>query len=185
SFWQNTDLIVTAIPFGYFFGRLGNFINGELYGRVTDSGIGMIFPYAERFSIKEQWVSDIVSRLDIPVSTSGMANLPRYPSQLFEAFFEGIVLGIIMWIIFKKVHDLRPGTRTGIYLAGYGIIRFFIEYFREPDADLGFILKLSGQDNPIYLLNSLLDFSMGQLLCTLMILTGVLVILLMNRKSKA
>ena len=176
SFLKNADMMVTAIPFGYFFGRIGNFINGELYGRVTASSLGVLFPYAERFPAKENWVRNIMDATGLNIVSGGMVNLPRHPSQLYEAFFEGFVLGLAMWFVFRKMR-LKPGVRVGLYLAGYGIIRFVIEYFREPDENMGFILKLSGQDNPIYLLNSFLDFSTGQLLCSIMIAIGVLIIL--------
>jgi phosphatidylglycerol:prolipoprotein diacylglycerol transferase len=140
SFWTNADMMVTAIPFGYSFGRIGNFINAELYGRVTTSPLGMIFPGQ---------------------------NQPRHPSQLYEAFFEGFVLGILMWFVFRKM-KLKDGVRVGLYLFCYGLIRFFIEYFREPDADLGFVL---------------LNFTMGQVLCLLMMLFGGLFIIIRSRKT--
>ena len=120
--------------------RIGNFINAELYGRVTESPIGMMFPGQDQ---------------------------PRHPSQLYEAFFEGLFLGILMWFVFRKM-KLKDGVRTGLYLFCYGFIRFFIEYFREPDADLGFIL---------------LNFTMGQLLCLLMMMIGVSFILIRSRKT--
>lgn len=181
---QTGDMIATAVPFGYFFGRIGNFINGELYGRVTSSPIGIVFPYAEKFSIKKQWVADIAEKTGINIPPTGIVNLPRHPSQLYEAFFEGIFLGILMWFVFRKM-KLKEGTKIGIYLTGYGIIRFFIEYLREPDPDIGFILKLSGKNNPVYLLNSLLDFSIGQLLCSAMIIAGLFLIWFFNRKRAA
>ena len=133
-------MMVTSIPFGYFFGRLGNFINAELYGRVTDSPIGMLFPGQSQ---------------------------PRHPSQLYEAFFEGIVLGILMWFVFRKM-KLKDGVRVGLYLACYGFIRFFIEFFREPDENMGFIL---------------LNLTMGQVLCLLMMIIGASIIALRNRKT--
>lgn len=128
SFWTLAELFVPAIPLGYFFGRIGNFINGELYGRVTDANIGMSFPHAP-------------------------GNQLRHPSQLYEAFFEGIVLFLILWLLRKK--SPYPGFLGGLYIFGYGFFRFFIEYVRQPDAHLGFIF---------------LSFSMGQILCFLMML---------------
>jgi len=176
SFFKNADMMVTSVPFGYFFGRIGNFINGELYGRVTTSPIGVLFPYAERFQTKEKWVRNVMDATGLNVVSSGTVNLPRHPSQLYEAFFEGLALGLLMWFVFRKMR-LNLGIRTGLYFAGYGAIRFIIEYFREPDKNMGFILSLSEEDNPIYLLNSFLDFSMGQLLCYIMIVAGALIIL--------
>ena len=116
------------------------------------------------------------------VVAGGLVNLPRHPSQLYEAAFEGIVLGLVLWFVFRRLR-LRTGVMTGLYLLGYGLIRFVIEYFREPDAELGFILSLSGENNPIWLCSSVLDFSMGQALCMLMMLSGTILIgIILKRK---
>jgi len=133
SFWNLADLICPAIPLGYTFGRIGNFINGELYGRITTAPWGMYFP------------------LD-------PARALRHPSQLYEAFFEGIVLFIILWGLRKR----RPfdGFLLALYVMGYGLVRFFIEFFREPDSHLGLIVA---------------SLTMGQILCILMILVGLAV----------
>ena len=127
GFWEISDLFIPVIPLGYTFGRLGNFINTELYGRTTQKAIGMIFPNAPGAAL-------------------------RHPTQLYEAFFEGIFLFILLWSIRKM--KLPVGGLFAIYLAGYGIVRFFIEFFREPDAHLGFVL---------------MSLTMGQLLCAAMI----------------
>jgi phosphatidylglycerol---prolipoprotein diacylglyceryl transferase len=135
GFFETIDLFIPAVPLGYTFGRLGNFINGELYGRVTTSAIGMYFPTAPGTGL-------------------------RYPSQLFEAFFEGVVLFVLLWSIRKK--SPWVGFLSGLYLVGYGFVRFFIEFFREPDAQLGFVF---------------LSFSMGQVLCFIMIAIGIGILL--------
>jgi phosphatidylglycerol:prolipoprotein diacylglycerol transferase len=137
--WNLCDLYFPAIPLGYTFGRIANFINGELWGRVTDSPIGMVFPAAP-------------------------GALPRHPSQLYEAFFEGLVLFAILWSVRKK--KLPTGSFAGLYLIGYGVFRFFIEYFREPDAQLGGSQQLFWFGM----------FSQGQALCAAMILAGALLI---------
>lgn len=129
--WRFTELLIPAIPLGYTFGRIGNFINGELYGRVTTVSWGMYFP----------------------LDSTGQL---RHPSQLYEAFFEGIVLFIILWASRRK--SPFDGFLVAAYLVGYGIVRFFIEFFREPDAQLGLIWGF---------------LSMGQVLCVLMMLAGV------------
>ena len=136
-----TDLIVPGIPLAFTFGRLGNFINGELYGRVTDANIGMFFPAARD-------------------------GLLRHPSQLYEAFFEGIVLFAILWPL-RKFKPF-PGFISGLYVFGYGFFRFFIEFFREPDEHLGFVF---------------LSLSMGQMLCIAMMI-GAGVIWYFGYKSK-
>ncbi|MEI7694955.1 MAG: prolipoprotein diacylglyceryl transferase [Chlorobium sp.] len=131
GFFETFDLFIPSIPLGYTFGRLGNFINGELYGRVTESAIGMYFPLAPTRQL-------------------------RHPSQLYEAFFEGILLFIVLWLLRRR--DYSTGSLSAIYLFGYGFVRFCIEFFREPDAQLGFVL---------------LNFSMGQVLCFLMMIAGI------------
>ena len=127
------DFLTPAIPLGYFFGRIGNFINGELYGRVTESSIGMYFPNAGDYQL-------------------------RHPSQLYEAFFEGIVLYFLINSLKKQFTFL--GFNSGLYIFGYAFFRFFIEYVREPDNHLGFIL---------------LSLSMGQLLCIAMMVGGIVI----------
>ncbi len=133
------DLFLPVIPLGYTFGRIGNFINGELYGRVTTSPIGMYFPLAPDKAL-------------------------RHPSQLYEAFFEGFFLFMVMWSI-RKVKAPR-GAMLAFYLIGYGTVRFFIEFFREPDAHLGFVVGF---------------LSMGQLLCAAMIAAGVVLVFYLRR----
>jgi phosphatidylglycerol---prolipoprotein diacylglyceryl transferase len=143
DWWDGVDLFVPVIPLGYTFGRIGNFINGELYGRVSASPIGMFFPQAPTAEL-------------------------RHPSQLYEAFFEGIILFAVLWIMRKK--KTVKGAMLSFYLIGYGAVRFCIEYFREPDSQLGFVF---------------LHFSMGQVLCSLMVLagTGLYVYLQLEGKS--
>ena len=177
------DLGVTAIPLGYMFGRIGNFINGELWGRVSTIPWGIIFPYAPRFSTSEEWVRIAASKNGMEIATAGeFINLPRHPSQLYEAFFEGIFLWAILWFVFRKRKKFN-GQMIGLYLIGYGIVRFIIEYFREPDKGLDFpIQALSG---PNYLLTSLFNISTGQILCFLMILSGSLLLVILNRRAKS
>ncbi|NET71253.1 MAG: prolipoprotein diacylglyceryl transferase [Sphaerospermopsis sp. SIO1G2] len=126
------DRICCAVPIGLFFGRIANFVNGELYGRVTDVSWSIIFPHG--------------------------GPLPRHPSQLYEAFFEGAVLFCLLLYLATKTSALKkPGLLSGVFLAGYGLARASIEFFREPDAHIGFIIG---------------SFSMGQLLCLPMMLIG-------------
>jgi phosphatidylglycerol---prolipoprotein diacylglyceryl transferase len=181
SVWLWADRIAAAIPLGYTFGRLGNFINGELYGRVTDAPWGMIFPRAERFSLSLDWVASLSRELGIRAET--LVNLPRHPTQLYEAAGEGLLLWLFLWFVIrvKKRYD---GFIMGWYLIGYGAVRFLIEYFRQPDANLGFILRLGGEQ-PIYRTGSLLNFTMGQFLCALMIVLGLVVLLIRRRSVRA
>ncbi|MDM8538042.1 prolipoprotein diacylglyceryl transferase [Desulfobacterales bacterium HSG17] len=142
DFWEIADLYVPAIPLGYTFGRIGNFINGELYGRITTSSFGMYFPYAPGPAL-------------------------RHPSQLYEAFFEGIFLFAILWNLRKYIHT--QGAMMALYLLGYGIVRFFIEFFRQPDAHMGFVF---------------LFFSAGQILCSAMIMAGPGLYLYLRQRDK-
>jgi phosphatidylglycerol:prolipoprotein diacylglycerol transferase len=137
DFWKTADLYVVTVPVGLFFGRLGNFINGELFGRVTQVPWGMIFPDG--------------------------GPLPRHPSQLYEALLEGVLLFAILWSL-KAIPWRRPqpriwphGSLLALFLLLYGLFRFFVEFFREPDAHLGSLI---------------LNLSMGQLLCLLMMIAG-------------
>lgn len=129
NYFNVTDHIALSCPVGLGFGRLGNFINGELWGRVTDSPWGMVFP--------------------------GAGPLPRHPSQLYQAFTEGVVLLACVWIV--RSFKPRVGVISGAWVLCYGVLRFIIEFFREPDAQLGFVLG---------------PFSMGQVLCALMVIFG-------------
>ena len=141
SFWKIADLFVVTAPVGLGLGRIGNFINGELYGRVTEAPWGMIFPKG--------------------------GHLPRHPSQLYESALEGVLLFLILW--FVKDRKLPTGGLMALFLILYGSFRFFVEFFREPDAQLGFILG---------------PFTMGQLLCGAMIFVGVLLWIYLSGRSQ-
>lgn len=184
---QWIDAMVIAIAAGYTFGRLGNFLNGELFGRVTTMPWGMIFPNAQKFSASIPWVQEIATQAGIVIEEGQrLVNLPRHPSQLYEAFFEGIVLCAILWLCLKR----KPfdGFLTSLYTIGYGFFRFIIEYFREPDIDLGYRIA-TVEDAPTYLNLSLLNISTGQIFCLGMIIAGVIAMIvfyiLAKRKKMA
>ncbi|WP_443736444.1 prolipoprotein diacylglyceryl transferase [Treponema sp.] len=182
--WKWIDAMVVAIPLGYTFGRLGNFMNGELYGRITTVPWGIVFPRAERFSYSINWVQDFAATCGMTVAEgTKLVNLPRHPSQLYEALFEGLLLWTVLWTLRK--HKPFDGFLAGCYTIGYGLVRFVIEYFREPDADLGYRISRDGSD-AIYINTSLLNISTGQILCFLMILGGIGIITtlaILNRKK--
>jgi phosphatidylglycerol:prolipoprotein diacylglycerol transferase len=143
TFFQVTDFIAPLVPPGLFFGRIGNFINGELWGRTTDMPWAMIF------------------------HTPGAGDLPRHPSQLYEAVLEGIALFTILWIYSAKP---RPTMAvSGLFLICYSLFRFLIEFAREPDAHLGFIA-----------FNWL---TMGQLLSLPMMFFGIALIAIAYRRE--
>jgi phosphatidylglycerol:prolipoprotein diacylglycerol transferase len=109
-----SDLVAIVAPIGLFFGRLANFINGELWGRITDVPWAMIFPRG--------------------------GPLPRHPSQLYQAFFEGVLLTLAVVAVWRLADGrCRPGLLTGVFCTGYGVARIVGELFREPDAHLGYL----------------------------------------------
>lgn len=133
DFWRTADLIIVTAPIGLGLGRIGNFINGELYGRVTDVPWAIVFPSGGPY--------------------------PRHPSQLYEFFFEGVALFLILWRLKDK--KLKKGVLSSVFLMLYGSFRFLIEFFREPDIQLGFVAGF---------------FTMGQLLSLIMIMIGFFIL---------
>jgi phosphatidylglycerol:prolipoprotein diacylglycerol transferase len=176
------DWVVAAFPLGYTFGRLGNFINSELWGRATLAPWGMVFPNGEPLPVSTPWVKEAVDQSGVAV-VNGMANLPRHPSQLYEAFGEGLLLWLIFWFLLK---DRKPfqGFLIGAYLIAYGVVRFVIEYFRNPDKGLDFIIAFEPGASTSQLHVPLFNFSMGQILCALMILAGSITLVALGRWHK-
>ena len=169
------DYLCTAIPLGFTFGRLGNFINGELYGRITDSPIGMVFPTTtlrDRFHISNQWVVDFAERIGMDITNSTIVNLPRHPSQLYEAFFEGLFLWFILWFIVRRFKSFK-GFMMSMYLTLFGLFRFFVEYFRQPDDGLDFPIQL-GPQSYNYEFKSLLNITTGQIFSFMMVISGLI-----------
>ena len=130
------DLVACAVPIGLFLGRLANFVNGELYGRAADVPWAMVFPRDPE-------------------------QIPRHPSQLYEAGLEGIVLFLLLYLLVRRGWLERPGAIGGAFLAGYGLARIIVEFFRQPDAHLGFLLGFT---------------TMGQVLSLPLIIAGVILI---------
>ena len=184
--WKWIDAMCVAIPLGYTFGRIGNFMNGELFGRITTMPWGMVFPRAERFNASLEWVREFAARCGMTLAEGQrLVNLPRHPSQLYEALFEGVFLWCVLWLLRK--HKPFDGFMGGMYTVGYGAVRFVIEYFREPDADLGYRISRDGSD-AIYMNTSLLNISTGQILCFIMITGGLILLLvrwLLSRKDNS
>ena len=136
------DCVALAGTQGLFFGRIGNFINGELYGRSSDAPWAVIFP-------------------------KDGGPFPRHPSQLYEGFLEGVLLFSILWFMQKRVKVY--GQLSGIFIAGYGVFRFIIEFFREPDAQLGYYFGF---------------LTMVQILCFLMIVVGAIAYVMALKKNE-
>jgi phosphatidylglycerol:prolipoprotein diacylglycerol transferase len=141
SFWKVADLVIVTAPVGLMLGRIGNFINGELYGRATRVPWGMVFPKG--------------------------GPLPRHPSQLYESGLEGALLFLILW--FLKDRKLPDGGLLAVFLFLYGVFRFFVEFFREPDVQLGFILG---------------PLTMGQVLCAGMMIGGALLMIYLRVRMR-
>ena len=141
--FQTLDFIAPCVPLGIGFGRLGNYINGELWGRVSDGGYAWLtgFPQASRFDAELIASDPAYYQLAELAQTKGgelMMLLPRHPSMLYEAFFEGLVLFVVLWVFSAKP---RPRFAvSAVFLLGYGTARFCIEFFRQPDFDQGFVL---------------------------------------------
>lgn len=147
-FWQNMDAVAPLVPPGLGFGRLGNFINTELPGRVTESALGVHFPC--------QSVADINF-----LCTTLYEAQTRHVSSLYQALAEGVVLFVVLWIYSSIPRTI--GYVSALFLVGYGILRFSTEFFRLPDPELGFVL---------------FDWlSMGQVLSLCMIIAGVILFL--------
>ncbi|MDR2480108.1 MAG: prolipoprotein diacylglyceryl transferase [Treponema sp.] len=178
SFREIGDMFAASIPLGYTFGRLGNFFNAELYGRVTAGPLGMVFPEATRLPASEAWVREAAGKAGIAVN-GAFVNLPRYPTQLFEAFFEGVVLWAIIW--FFRNRKPFKGFLVGLYFLGYGVFRFFLEYFREADEDLGYRIELIKNNLSPAFAHPPLSFSTGQILSFLMIVFGIVWLLIASR----
>ena len=127
------DLISLSAPIGIFLGRISNFINSELYGRETDVAWGFKFLKVD--------------------------SLTRHPSQLYEAFFEGILLFVLLNFFYKKFINIKPGIISALFLIFYSFLRFLIEFTREPDSHIGFLL---------------LNLSLGQLICIIFLIIGII-----------
>lgn len=130
DFWRTADLFAPTAPPGLGFGRIGNFINGELFGRPTNVPWAMVFPEG--------------------------GNVPRHPSEIYEFLLEGVLLFTILWILKDKVKT--KGIMLAFFLIFYGLFRFIVEFFRQPDPQLGYVLG---------------PFTMGQILSFCMALLGV------------
>ena len=177
------DMLIAGTPLGYTFGRLGNFINGELFGRVTKSPLGVVFPHARRFPVTDEWVQDIAGEIGMTLPESGVVNLPRHPTQLYEGFFEGIVLWLVVWFIFRP-RKKYPGQLVGIYIIGYGLIRFVVDYFRMPISRDDFLIRLSTTDLPVHLMQTPLNLIPSQIYSLIMILGGVVFLAVTKRISE-
>ncbi len=158
-FFQVADFVAPLVPLGLLAGRVGNFINGELWGGITDAAWGMQVRCTEHLHL-------CVNKLGLPADTE--LSPPLHPSQLYEAALEGLVLFLLLWWFSSKPRAV--GAVSGLFLIGYGSMRFIVEFVRMPDAHIGYLWG---------------DwFTMGQLLSTPMILAGIAFVIWANRTQK-
>jgi len=163
TFWQLADFVAPMVPLGLAFGRLGNFIGGELWGRLSDVPWAMIFVKSTGFNPGE------TAALNEAWRSGALDHLARHPSQLYQAGMEGMALFLIlMW------YSARPRPRaavSGLFLVGYGVFRLIAEFFRQPDDHLGFL--------------AMQWLTMGMLLSLPMIAAGIIVILFAYRTAQS
>ncbi|CAL4043632.1 Phosphatidylglycerol--prolipoprotein diacylglyceryl transferase [Buchnera aphidicola (Pemphigus populi)] len=161
SFLQITDFIAPLVPFGLGAGRIGNFINGELWGKVaTDMPLSILFPGSKETDLI---LSTFHPELQILINKFGV--LPRHPSQIYEFFLEGIILFFILHFFSRM--ETKKGTVSAIFLISYGVLRVIAEFFREPDLQIGLLFGI---------------ISMGQILSLPMITIGITIMIKNNIK---
>lgn len=175
------DMLLAGVPLGYTFGRLGNFINAELYGRLTKASWGFIFPTARQFSTSEPWVGEWAADVGVDIAEGqAMVNLPRHPTQLYEGILEGVVLWAILWFLVRKRKPF-DGFLVGLYVILYGAMRFVIDYFRMPISANDFVIRLSSVENPVYMFKTPLNFIPSQLYSLAMIVGGVIFLVVVSK----
>jgi len=155
------DIVIEAVPIGLFFGRIANFINGELYGRITDVPWAIVFPAG---AVSADAVPPELRGLCVAATLADGSpglNCPRHPSELYEAACEGILLFLLLLIAERRGARRRPGIETGIFLAGYAVARVSGELFRQPDAQLGYLV---------------FGLTMGQLLSIPVLIAGLAIV---------
>jgi phosphatidylglycerol:prolipoprotein diacylglycerol transferase len=158
-----TDFVAPLVPLGLAFGRLGNFINGELWGRVTSATAPWAVYFPQAAAEDKAWITAFpqeAAARGLAAIYERVGMLPRHPSQLYESALEGLVLFALIWLYARNRRPL--GAVSGLFLIGYGSFRFLVEYAREPDSFLGMLA---------------LGMSMGQWLSLPMIVIGVLMML--------
>lgn len=133
SAFETFDFIVPCVPTGLMFGRIGNYINGELWGRVSDGGYRWLMGFPQAHQFDAQLLASNPALQNLATQFNGMSLLPRHPSQLYQAVCEGLLLFILLWWFSNKP---RPRYAvTAMFLLGYAVARFMVEFFRQPDFD--------------------------------------------------
>lgn len=169
SFFEVTDFIAPLVPLGLAAGRLGNYINGELWGRVSDAGYSWLMVFPQARGADEQLLTVTPSLLDNPNIAAAWqmySGLPRHPSQIYQLLGEGLLLFVILWLYSLKMRPVM--AVTSVFLMGYGVMRFLAEFAREPDDFLGLFAGLS----------------MGQILSIPMIVGGALALYVSCRRAR-
>ncbi len=174
------DMILAVFPLGFAIERLGAFINGELYGRVCSLPWGVVFPDAQKFPASEKWVKEIVQKIGMS-SADSLINLPRHPTQFYELLFGGLLLWVLFWFVVRKMKRF-DGFLSASYLIAFGVVRFFVDYFRLP-GNSTFAIRLSNVYNPPYLFKTPLNLTLSQIFSIVMVTGGVIMLICLSKKS--
>lgn len=178
------DMLLAGVPLGYTFGRIGNFINAELYGRITRAPWGVLFPTRRQFPADEPWVQEWAADVGIEIGAAEtMVNLPRHPTQLYEAFAEGVLLWLVVWFLLRK-RKPYDGFIVGFYIVAYGVIRFIIDYFRMPISSSDFAVRLVDTGLPVDFVQSPLNFIPSQFYSLAMVIGGAIFLAVVSRRKK-
>lgn len=146
NYFDIADLVIIPAPMALAFGRLGNFINGEFWGKPTKRPWGMIFsttPNENRFDPSVDWVSEWIQEMGLEIPSGSLANLPRHPVQLYELILEGIILFCILMLFSKKGKPKPRGSVISLFIMLYGLMRFWMEFYRHPTSHSALILGSS------------------------------------------
>ncbi len=171
------DVLAVSAPLGYTFGRIGNFINGELLGRISAAPWAVLFPQSRRVAADSRFAVAIADEAGIAIAPGmPVVNLPRHASQLYEAVLEGLVLWLVLWFVFRNRRMYR-GSLIALYTLGYGVARFLAEYFRQTNEEVGFVLTIGRADAHVALTDSLLHLTEGHVYSLAMAAGGLIVLI--------
>ena len=176
------DLLIAGVPLAHTFGRIGNFINGELFGRLTTAPWGMVFKDGAVRNVDNPEIKRIAEAVGINIPKGSLAvNLPRHPTQIYEMLFECLFIWAIIWFIFRNRRPFK-GFILGLYIALYGLVRFIIDYFRVPLRN-EFLIKLGPKSEYPDLLASPFNISLDQIFSFGMLVLGLVLIFIFKKQA--
>ena len=188
------DLLIAGVPLAHTFGRIGNFINGELYGRLTTAPWGMIFKETESYydankklavgvPVSDPIVRQMAAADNIPIAP-GQTHLalPRHPTQIYSMLFECLLIWVIIWFI-VRLRKPYKGFVLAFYVTAYGLVRFIIDYFRVPLRN-EFLITLVPQYSQPYLLMTPFNFSLDNLFSFAMMLAGIFLLIFFGKRAR-